>query len=286
MPFCASAVGQTTEGIEHAVDARWLMAYSAALDDMKASHVDTASREIVAHPVFPVCLEWPVILSCASLPGQESVTAEERARSVHAAHDLHLFRPIRPGDVLTTRATMAALERGRAGVAQIYRLDTTDAQGRLVCRTYQRSVSRGAEMRGDPAHGETLPVPPVDDTPETVETRLPVSIAANAAHVYTECARIWNPIHTDRRSALAAGLPDTILHGTATLAMAVTRIVDVRLAGEPDRVVRLGGRFSAMVRMPAILTLEIHARRDDVVPFTLRNEEGEPVVSRGFLQYR
>ena len=26
--------------------------------------------------------------------------------------------------------------------------------------------------------------------------------------MYTECARIWNPIHTDRAVALAAGLPD------------------------------------------------------------------------------
>src|SRR4029077_6419959 len=50
-----------------------------------------------------------------------------------------------------------------------------------------------------------------------------VAISPTLAHVYTECARIWNPIHTDRAVARAAGLPDIILHGTATLALAVSR---------------------------------------------------------------
>jgi hypothetical protein len=48
-----------------------------------------------------------------------------------------------------------------------------------------------------------------------------VPLAATAAHVYTECARIWNPIHSDAAVASGAGLPGIILHGTATLALAV-----------------------------------------------------------------
>ena len=42
-----------------------------------------------------------------------------------------------------------------------------------------------------------------------------VPISALAAHVYTECARIWNPVHTDTAVADRAGLPGLILHGTA-----------------------------------------------------------------------
>ena len=47
-------------------------------------------------------------------------------------------------------------------------------------------------------------------------------VSATAAHVYTEGARIWNPIHTDAAVAARAGLPGIILHGTATLALAVS----------------------------------------------------------------
>ena len=53
-----------------------------------------------------------------------------------------------------------------------------------------------------------------------------IDVSAVAAHVYTECARIFNPIHTDVAVAEASGLPGPILHGTATLAMAVSAVVD------------------------------------------------------------
>ena len=42
-----------------------------------------------------------------------------------------------------------------------------------------------------------------------------VEVPYHLGHVYTECARIWNPIHTDLAVARAAGLPGPILHGTA-----------------------------------------------------------------------
>ena len=108
-------------------------------------------------------------------------------------------------------------------------------------------------------------------------------IAAGAAHVYSECARIWNPIHTDRAVALAAGLPDIILHGTATMVLAVSQIVRLVLGGDAARVRRLGGRFSAMVLMPSVLELIIHGVQDGVVSFAVMTEDGPPAFSGGFL---
>src|SRR5262245_63914545 len=46
-----------------------------------------------------------------------------------------------------------------------------------------------------------------------------VEVPYHLGHVYTECARIWNPIHTDLAVVRAAGLSGPILHGTATLAL-------------------------------------------------------------------
>ena len=66
-------------------------------------------------------------------------------------------------------------------------------------------------------------------------------------HVYTECADIWNPIHTERKVALAAGLPDIILHGTATWALAVREIVSKQLGSDPARLARFSGRCTGMV---------------------------------------
>ena len=272
MPLSAEIVGRKTEPFEHRVDARWLMAYAAGLEDVSPRYMDTGAHTVVGHPAFPVCLEWPAILDCANLPGAQTASPEERARSVHAAHDLHIYRPVRAGDLLTTTATVVGLRKMKPGAAQTTRLDTVDDHGNLVCRTYQLGISRGVEIAGEPRDSEASPAWPDAGAANGsgVERLNAIPIAAGAAHVYSECARIWNPIHTDRAVALAAGLPDIILHGTATMALAVSQIVRLVLDGDGARVRRLGGRFSAMVLMPSVLELIIHGVQDGVVSFAVR----------------
>jgi acyl dehydratase len=286
VPLDTAMVGASTAPITHDVDARWIMAYAAGLRDTNPRYLDTHGQdELVAHPVFPVCLEWPVILSSRHLPGYESVTPAEGARGVHAAHDLHLLKPIRPRQRLTTRATVIALQQIKPGAAQTTRLDTVDADGELVCRTYQLGISRNVGVTGPPVAGEEPPPVPKPRDATRVLRHFEIPVDALAAHVYTECARIWNPIHTDRAVALAAGLPDIILHGTATMALAVTQLVDAYLGADPARVRRLGGRFTAMVLMPSTLTLEVNAHEGKTLFFCVRTRDGALAFSQGFLCY-
>jgi acyl dehydratase len=269
----------------HHVDARWIMAYAAGLGDRNPCYLDTAANtSVVAHPVFPVCLEWPVILDCRHLPGSESVTPEEGARGVHASHDLHIHRPIRAGETLTTTATSIGLAAKKPGACQTTRLDTRDASGALVCQTYQLGISRGVAVLGE-ASAETPPPLPDMTGLSPGDLRVEIPVAAEAAHVYTECARIWNPIHTDRAVALAAGLPDIILHGTATLALAVSALVDRCLNGVPTKVRRLGCRFSAMVLMPSTITLAVTGQAANRIAFEVLTEDGKRAVSHGFLVF-
>src|SRR4029453_13565240 len=50
-----------------------------------------------------------------------------------------------------------------------------------------------------------------------------------------------------------AGLADPILHGTATLALAVSRLVARDLDGAPERVREIRARFTGMVPLPSSL---------------------------------
>ena len=69
MPLDVRMVGETTRAFTHEVDARWIMSYAAGIDDLNPVYMDTAAGTVCAHPVFPVCLEWPVInVSKESLP--------------------------------------------------------------------------------------------------------------------------------------------------------------------------------------------------------------------------
>ncbi len=133
------------------------------------------------------------------------------------------------------------------------RLDTVDQAGALVCRTYQLGISRGVEVVGAPADAEAARrcrsrVNPLANAPllDPRRRRVPRTCTPSARASGTRST-------PTARVALAAGLPDIILHGTATMALAVTRLVDEYLGGDPTRVRRLGGRFSAMVLMPSTL---------------------------------
>jgi acyl dehydratase len=286
MPLHSRQIGASTPAITHDVDARWLMAYAAGLGDLNPCYLDTSTGPVCAHPLFPVCLEWPAILAARDLPGSESLTREERLRGVHAAHDLHIYRQIRAGERLATRATVMGARETPAGAALLLRLDTADEHGALVCRTYQLSISRGVALEGGAAALEHPPKPPaLDNRRPDAAADVAIPVPAGLAHVYTECARIWNPIHTDRAVALSAGLPDIILHGTATLALAVSRLVDGQLGGDPARVARVGGRFTGMVMLPSTLTLQLLDDADQTLFFRVRGPDGGTVFDRGFLCY-
>jgi acyl dehydratase len=112
-----------------------------------------------------------------------------------------------------------------------------------------------------------------------------VAISPTLAHVYTECARIWNPIHTDRAVAHAAGLPDIILHGTATLALAVSAVLNHAPAVSARAVRRITCRFSGMVRLPSAITIQgwKPSERGDgnAIRFQVLDVEGRPAVTQG-----
>ena len=97
MPFSTSTIGAQTTSAQHTTDARWLMAYAGSHGDMNPLYMDT-TQEIYAHPVFPVCLEWPSILATRQLAGAGGLTDNEASKGVHASHDLHIYRSIRPDE--------------------------------------------------------------------------------------------------------------------------------------------------------------------------------------------
>lgn len=272
----SSSVGSTAS-LTADVDARWLMSYAAGIGDHRPAFLDPSrAGGIVGHPVFAVCPEWPVIIAvgrAAPVRDTEGATRRteheraERARAVHATHDLHVHRLVRPGDTLTTTGTVVGVEHHRAGVLQTLRLDTVDGQGAPVATTWQGSMFLGAELDGAevlPGAPETVTPDGVDDEAGTGAEIITVhrSVDRGAAHVYTECARIWNPIHTDTVVARAAGLPDIILHGTATMALAVSAVIDRFAEGDPALVRRVVGRFAGMVVLPSELVVRMVAREN------------------------
>ncbi len=276
----AGVLGAATEPVTHLIDARWLMAYAAGLGETDGHFYDTRTPAgLVAHPLFPVCYEWPSVVTL-----RERVIGDELAPlSVHATHDLVIARMPRAGETVTTAARVIAIERRRAGA-----LDGHPAHHRR-CATVVPSRPRTtapcfeASSRPRQAASPTRSATTRCPTPPPVRWTEPVEVTAGMAHVYTECARIWNPIHTDAAVAHAAGLPAIILHGTATLALAVSRVVARDLGGDAARVRRVRARFTGFVRLPSVLTVQGHGRAGTAIAFDAAGPDGTSVLGQGAL---
>jgi acyl dehydratase len=288
MPLPSSLVGTSSEPRVAEIDARWTMAYAAALDDLMPCYMDTrASHQLLAHPMFPVCFEWPVVISQREEFQNRGITLDEFRRGVHATHDVTIHRPIRPPEKLTTRATVVAIEQRKPGAYQLTRLETTDESGAPVCTSMYGSIYRGVDLVGESnALASNADLPRPRERPRHPRAEAKVHVAGGLAHTYTECARIWNPIHTDLKVARDAGLPELILHGTATLALALSRIVHLEAGGDPSRVARIACRFTGMVLMPSDITVRSLARDPlndgaEIIHFDVLTQTGEPAISNG-----
>ncbi len=287
MAIPTSLAGTGVEPMVHRVDARWTMAYAASIGDHLPVYLDTTRPGgVVAHPLFSVCPEWPVIVRARQLSTEAGVSAEEVRTGVHATHDVVIHRLIRPGDVLTTSLETSGVVDIKPGAMTTTRLQTTDADGSPVATTTQNGIYLGVHTTGEDRPDPTPPPPIPGSDRQGEPQRIDVAIDAGAAHIYTECARIWNPIHTDKAVALAAGLPDIILHGTANLAHGVSAVVEHRADGRPALVRRLSCRFKAMVRLPSTVTILIWPANDTgdglrTVPFEVLNTDGAPAVEDG-----
>jgi len=260
------------------------MAFAAGVPDDRPELYATDAH-LVVHPLFPVAPEWEQIVGNRSLPA--GMTIDEARRGIHVGHDLVLHRPLQAGEQLTVQAYITAVGRRPAGASQEMLFVATDPSGDVVWRTRFTSLFLGVELEGEPAATtHDWPATPLLARAETAE---PIAVRRSHvglldAHVYSECARIWNPIHTDVVAARAAGLPAPILHGTATLARAVSIVTDLEGAVLGD-VRRIAGRFGAMVALGSAIDVRLLGSEGDTLTFDVLDQRGKRVISNGLVQF-
>jgi acyl dehydratase len=297
-PTIASGIVGLEVGPRRAqIDARWLMAYAAAAGSHEARCFDTTAADgPLGHPLFPVCYEWPLLVEIRA----RAIGDAAAPFGVHASHRLRLHRLPRAGDELTSVARITEVAARRSGTLVMARLVTRDAGGNLVSETAYGSLYRGVSVAdgGSADHDVSMRdalradalVPaaqgPIrrDAMPSAPRWTERVDVPYHLGHVYTECACIWNPIHTDLALARAAGLPAPILHGTATLALAVSHIVKRDLAGDCHAVRGIDARFTGMVPLSSTFTVHAGARDRHGIAFEAVDGLGGRVLSQGVLR--
>src|SRR5271169_6508340 len=142
MALDSTLIGTRVGPVDAEVDTRWTMAYAASLGDVLDCYIDTRRPAgIVAHPLFPVCFEWPAA-GAIRAKLRANMAPGEPARGVHATHHTILHRPLRPPMRLSTTAEVLGVERRTAGAFEVVRFATVDHHGAPVCTTYYGSLYR------------------------------------------------------------------------------------------------------------------------------------------------
>ena len=278
--FCGLALGQR----ETVLTTRRMLAYAAGIGDLAPRVFDDLDPGFMAQPAICVALEWPLI-SDPAVAAQLLSDPREAARAVHLTQDSHFHRPLRALERLTTSGAVTGVWRGAAGVRVASTLHTCGADGVPAVTSHTVAVYRGVEAVGADRPAATAPeVPQAQGLGEAMHSA-EIVIERALAHRYTECSGIWNPIHTERRVARAMGLPDPVLHGTATWAMAGAQIVQQLAGSDASRLKRLHGRFGALVFPGCSLSLQWRARplgEQTEVFFAVLTPDGTPAIADGY----
>ncbi|HVL81595.1 MAG TPA: MaoC/PaaZ C-terminal domain-containing protein [Actinomycetota bacterium] len=245
MPINHDVVGRWYPESTYEVTADAIQSYADAVNDPNPAY--RKGDDSIAPPLFPIVAGWNAMAGGMG----EAVSPDLLMMLVHLIQDMRFERPIRAGDVLTTRGRISGISGGERGTTATGHVEYKDADGGKVGEFYATIYIRG--HTGEPQTGE--PAPPISTNRDgepvaSVEQHIDEDIT----HRYAEASGDHNPIHLDPEFARSVGLPGIINHGMNTLAHACWAAVENLAEGDPARLTRFAGRFSKPVLPGQTLT--------------------------------
>lgn len=266
-----------------------MLAFAAGIGDCSELTLSDAEPAFMASPYMIVSPEWKVakvMMEGSSL----GLSSQEAATALHVGQDTVFHNSLTAGQQLVLLATVVMIKQTAAGVLTCCKLESSDeGSGEPVATSYLTTLYRGVVIEGDPGIEEPVPADNyLAATDSCEQLKISLGIPREFLHIYTACADIYNPIHTETSFARALGLPDILVHGTALWALAGREIVKAFGKSDPRNLARLCGRFGAMV-MPDT-NIDIiqyrHPERPDTICFSVINEAGEEAISQGVAQLK
>lgn len=279
MRFGVDRIGAWSEPREFAVEKDRAIAYAEATNDPIAAHRDGT----YAPPVFAVVPIWPSIMDALS----GVVPPEAAPHVVHGEQDMWFHRPLRPGEVVTTRGATMGVHAKASGTAVAAKLETRDSDDALVNEQWVVSFFRTCVA--DDSAGEQAPAHRVEGEGEPTAV-VAQQIDPDQTYRYAEASGDDMPIHLDDDFARNVGLPGIIVHGLCTMAFTSWAVLTSVAGGDPARLARLAVRFSKPVLPGQRITTRIWAVGAGEVgaayAFSTANPDGDPVVKDGLAEVR
>jgi acyl dehydratase len=244
------------------ISARQTMNYAAAVGDANPMYFDDERQgSIIAPPLFPVAMTWPILENIADHIEAAGFPVEFLLTQVHYSEHLCIHRPVTPGGSAIIRGMIAAILPHRAGTHVVLRFDAADESGQALFTEHIGAILRGVRCVDGGRGGDALPRVPHSEQEAAVLWDDAIAIDALAPFIYDAGTNIHFPIHTSVAFAHQVGLPGIIHQGTATLARAVHAILDREAGGDSRRLLSAGCRFTGMVFPGTTITVRLTGRK-------------------------
>jgi hypothetical protein len=184
-------------------------------------------------------------------------------RLLNGGFSLDTSGPLPAGEALEVEAQLVAIEEGprKTTFVQEVVTGTASSPAALRVRFFPVLPRRGgaAGSAGTGAAGQDAaeptsrsdvgPLPAIP--PEGAREVARLGLSRRAGLDFAALTGDFNPIHWLPPVARASGFRDVILHGFASFGMALGRLVDAELGGDPRRVTRVAARFNQPLVLPA-----------------------------------
>ncbi|MDP2344527.1 MAG: MaoC/PaaZ C-terminal domain-containing protein [Deltaproteobacteria bacterium] len=251
-------------------------AYAAATVGVDGKPIPAYAAGDVAPPMYGVAYAFGAL----GAPVIDPELGVEMMRLVHGEQDMRFVKAVKPGDVITSTSTIAAIDQKTTGELLVVAMTSKNQHGDVVLET-----KTGLFIRG-PRKKEALEGEQAEKAREEAEWQaLPrvfedvVVVAADQSKRYAEASGDHNPIHLDEDVAKMAGLPSIILHGLCTMAFVHDALVR-KFGPDPLCVKRLAVRFNKPVVMGDTLTIDVRGAGKSL-SLQVRNQAGVVVLKGG-----
>jgi hypothetical protein len=291
MKLSSDFVGTSLKEYTCTVSARSSMNYAAALGDANPLYFnDESTQGIIAPPLFPVAVTWPIIANIMDYIQADGFPQEVLFTQVHYTEHLQIHRPLKPGDNLIIRGTIAAILPHKEGTHVIIRFDALDTEGSMIFTEHVGAMMRGVECPDGGKGAENIPVFLQGNANASALWKSDIAIDSLAPFIYDGCTNIHFPIHTSVKFARQVGLPGIIHQGTATLALAVHCLLNREAGGNSHRLSAVYCRFTGMVIPGTVisvcLTEKTTSQEGIDIFFHVLNAEKKRAISDGYIRLK
>ncbi len=287
MQITSEAVGSKLLEYKTVITQRQINNYAAAVNDPNPYYLDDeASRGLIAPPTLISAVTWPIIQNIDQYIDL-GYPPEILFQLVHYSEHLEIFRPLKPGDSITIRGEVAAIQPEKKGTHIAFKLPAFDSDHKPLFTEYIGGMLRGVKCPDGGRGSEKIPstITATDKNSFIWEKTQPIT--RSDCYIYEGCANVPFPIHTSPTFAHSVGLPDIIYHGMGTLAHAIRELVNREAGANPNRAKSLTCRFRGMVLPDTFIRIRLLERRENSNSFSLLfhvlNQEGREAVSEGSL---